>query len=237
MMLAEQPRGALPQQRRRARRSSTPSSLTLMALGVFTLALAAAAVLYPGGSWTDPEAQRFSVLRNFWCDLLRSDAINGQPNGAAKRLASIGFAALGLAFLPFWPTAASVLPAQRRRPLIALGWLAAASLGAMVVLPSDRYPLMHGAVALAGGGLGMVCAWVCAGARLPGEPARSVRRVSGALAILLALLNAALYVHAAWGGGGETLWHPLVQKLATLALLSWMVSTTRAVQRRAWLSR
>ena len=210
-----------------------PSSLTRIAIVTFIVALAAAALVYPGGSWTDADARGFSLLRNFWCDLLRSQAINGADNTLGKWLASAAFAALGLGLWPYWVVAASLLPRARRRLVIALGWISAASLGAMVALPSDRFPLSHGVVALAGGGLGIACATVCLAARAEGEPRGSLRRVAGASTLALAVANAVLYVHVAYGGGEETFWHPLVQKVATLALLVWMTCTVRTARSRA----
>lgn len=199
---------------------------------VFVVAMIAAAALYPGGSWTDPDAQGFSWLRNFWCDLLRSRAINGADNGLGKQLASVSFAALGAALWPYWWVAASVLAGTRKKWVAPLGMVSAACLGAMAFLPSDQYPVLHGVVALGGGLLGIACACVCVATRLPEEPASSLRRVSGSAALVLSLLNAALYVYVAYGGGDETAAQPLVQKLATAALLLWMLSTVREAQRR-----
>jgi hypothetical protein len=207
-----------------------PSSLSRIAIVTFVVAMTAAAIVYPGGSWTDRGARGFSLLRNFWSDLLRSEAINGADNTLGKWLSSVAFTALGLGLWPYWVVAASLLPSKRRRWVIALGWISAASLAAMVALPSDRFPLSHGVVALAGGGLGIACAALCLVARAPAEARSSARRVAGVSALVLAVANAALYVHVAYGGGAETFWHPLVQKLATLALLAWMTSTVRAAR-------
>jgi len=73
---------------------------TCAALAVFVVAMAVAIGLYPGGSWTRPSARGFSLVRNFWCDLLRSQAIDGADNAAAKLWASVGFGALGRVQLP-----------------------------------------------------------------------------------------------------------------------------------------
>src|SRR5688500_9408037 len=124
--------------------------VTLGALMAFVGTMLAAADVYPGGSWTDRDAQGFSWLRNFWCDLLRSRAINGADNSLGRELASIGFAVLGAALWPYWWVAASVLTAKRKRWVTLLGMVSAACLGAMALLPSDRYPVLHGAVALGG---------------------------------------------------------------------------------------
>lgn len=206
---------------------------TWVALLTFVVAMALAAAVYPGGSWTARETEGFSLLRNFWCDLLRSRSINGSDNGAGKVLASVAFTALGVGLWPYWWLAASVLPGVRRAAVARMGMLSAASLAAMALLPSDDYPVLHGVVALAGGVLGMVSGAVCVATWLPGEPRSSLRRASGACALGLASLNAALYVHVAFGRGDETIAQPLVQKLATAALLAWMLSTVREARARA----
>jgi hypothetical protein len=96
----------------------------------------------------------------------------------------------------------------------------------MALLPSDAHPLLHGVVALAGGGLGMTGAALCC-ARCGAEARYSPRRLSVIATLLLAAVNAALYVYVAYAGGPETLLQPSVQKLATLALLLWMSATLR----------
>lgn len=210
-----------------------PARFTLAALATFVVAMTLAAAVYPGGSWTARDGEGFSLLRNFWCDLLRSRAINGADNAAGKVLASVAFAALGAGLWPYWWLAAGVLPDGRRAAVVRMGMLSAASLAAMALLPSDHYPVQHGLVALTGGLLGVLSAAVCVATRLPGEPRSSLRRVSGACALGLACLNAALYVHVAFGGGEETVAQPLVQKLATAALLCWMLSTVREARARS----
>ena len=209
-----------------------PARFTLLALLTFVVAMSLAAAVYPGGSWTARESEGFSLVRNFWCDLLRSRAINGSDNASGKVLASLAFAALGAGLWPYWWLAAAVLPGARRATVVRMGMLSAASLAAMALLPSDDYPLPHGLVALAGGLLGVASAAVCVATSLPGEPRASLRRLSGACALGFACLNAALYVHVAFGPGEETIAQPVVQKLATAALLAWMLSTVREARAR-----
>ncbi len=205
--------------------------VTLAALAICVVAMVAAVSVYPGGSWTELDASGFSLARNFWCDLLRSKAINGAENGTGKWLASVAFGALGIALWPYWWVAASVLTGPRRTAVALMGTLSAASLAALALLPSDRQPIWHGVVALSGGLLGIGAALLCVSAWLPSEPRFGMRRVSGGAALLLGLLNAALYVHVAYAGGQESMAQPVVQKLATLALVAWMLSTIQ----RAWL--
>jgi hypothetical protein len=199
----------------------------LVALGVFLAAMTLAVASYPGGSWTAPGTNGFSLTRNFWCDLLRSQAINGADNGASKLLASLAFAALGVGLWPYWWVAASVLEGPGRRRVLHLGTASAASLAAMAVLPSDRFPTSHGVVALTGALLGMWAAGASVAERSAREPRVGVRRVTGALLLACAASNAALYVYVTYLRGPETVAQPIVQKLATAALVVWMLSTVR----------
>ncbi|WP_223651097.1 hypothetical protein [Hymenobacter psoromatis] len=70
-----------------------------MALFVALYALAAA--LYPGGSPTDKTAPGFSWLHNYWCNLLTTVAINGQPN-AAQPVALLAMSVLCASLMLFW---------------------------------------------------------------------------------------------------------------------------------------
>jgi hypothetical protein len=206
-----------------------------VALGAFVIAMTAACLYYPGGSWTLPNAEGFSLLRNFWCDLLRARAINGGDNALGKQLAITAFAALGLGLWPFWWVAAAPLQRSRGRLVWRVGALSAAALLAMALLPSDRFPLAHGVVALAGGALGMAATASCIVTRLPGEARLSLRRGCGLVALTSALAHAGLYVHVAYLHGPESFVHPAVQKLATASLVLWMlasVASARAGLRR-----
>jgi len=204
------------------------SRCTLVALAVFALALAAAAALYPGGSWSERSLSGFSLWRNFWCDLLRSQAINGADNAASRRFSGLAFSALAAALWCFWRPA-SVLASRGARPGGVLWWGRASTLAlvGMALLPSDAYPVLHGAIALLGAGLGSACVGLCVARRLPEEKNWSLRRVSGAAALLFGVGNAGWYVYVAYLAGPETPTQPVLQKLATLALLVWMLSTLR----------
>ena len=201
---------------------------TLVALALFALGLAAAAALYPGGSWSDRGSAGFSLWRNFWCDLLRSQAINGADNAASQRLSGLAFATLAAALWCYWrPASALASNGAQPRRVLWLGRASALALLLMVLLPSDAHPVLHGAIALAGAGLGIGCAAACIAQRAPAERRWSARRVSGAAALLFGAANAGWYIYVAYLGGPETAVQPVLQKLATLALLVWMLSTLR----------
>jgi len=215
-----------------ARWRSVAALATGSALAVFIGAMLVAITAYPGGSWTLPSSSGFSLARNFWCDLLRSQAINGADNAAAKLWASVAFGALGAALWPYWWVAGSLLAGRIRGLVAGLGTASAACLAAMTLLPSDRFRIVHGVVALGGALLGMAAAGASVSVRARGEARLSLRRISGALALLLAACNALLYMHVAYLGGPETVAQPIAQKLATLTLLGWMFVTLRHARAR-----
>jgi hypothetical protein len=210
----------------RSRQLTRAARLSWAALSLFALAIAGAAESYPGGSWTEPSSIGFSPWRNFWCDLVRTQAINGADNAASRQLSCVAFAALALALWCFWPIAGSLLAPARGALVSALGRVSTLALFGMALLPSDAHPIWHGVVALAGGGLGMSCALACC-VRLGNEARFGLRRLAALATLLLSAGNAALYIYVAYAGGPETLLQPSVQKLATLALLLWMSATLR----------
>lgn len=206
--------------------------LTWTALGVFVCAMALAMALYPGGSWTERDSAGFSFWRNFWCDLVRSQAINGADNRPSQATSSVAFAALSLSLWGYWRVATVYYAEPRRFRLLLLGRAATVGLLATALLPSDAHPVVHGVVALTSGTLGMACTALCLAPLTVDEPRWSTRRCLGAAALLLAAANAALYVYVAYGGGPETAAQPSVQKLATLALLGWVVTTLLRTPKR-----
>lgn len=68
---------------------------------VFILLYVIAASLYPGGSNEDEAAKGFSVLHNYWCELLSNQAVNGQYN-PGWRVAIWAMGVLCVALAVFW---------------------------------------------------------------------------------------------------------------------------------------
>lgn len=60
-----------------------------------------AAFLYPGGSNEDETAKGFSVLHNYWCELLGTRAVNGEYN-PGWRVAMWAMGVLCVAVAVFW---------------------------------------------------------------------------------------------------------------------------------------
>jgi hypothetical protein len=199
-----------------------------LALVVFVLGLGAACVLYSGGNWSDVHATGFSLAHNFWCDLVRLRAIDGADNAWSRRCSSLALVALGFASFWFWAPAGSFAPVRARRFVVSLGRFSTLGLYGVALFPSDRQPVLHGGVALAAAALGASAAAISLWARIPGEEKASLRRLTGLGLLLSAFCNAVLYVTGAYAGAPQPLAEPLVQKLATVSLLAWMLSTLHA---------
>ena len=78
--------------------------------------MASAMALYPGGTWEDPGARGHSFWSNYFCDLMRPQALNGAPNPIAARLSEWGLLALVASLLPFFLAVPALF---ERRPRLA----------------------------------------------------------------------------------------------------------------------
>ncbi|MBK7427508.1 MAG: hypothetical protein IPI60_11015 [Saprospiraceae bacterium] len=68
---------------------------------LFVILYITAIFFYPGGSQVDKNAIGFSLVNNYWCNLLNDVAINGEIN-PAKPIAMAGLAVLCLTLALFW---------------------------------------------------------------------------------------------------------------------------------------
>jgi hypothetical protein len=191
--------------------------------------MAGAIACYAGGSWWHPHASEHLFFENFWCDLLRESAHNGRPNRRSVVLATTGFVALAGGLYGFWLEIARLLPRGRQRFVAIAGPLSACATALVALVPSDRYPALHAPAVLTAGGLGFACGCVTAAWSLAH---RHERRAFAALSMLLiaaATVNLVLYVNVTYLQGRDSLVLPAAQKVATLALLGWMVAGLSAV--------
>jgi hypothetical protein len=192
------------------------ATLCLVANVAFVGCVALAMARYPGGTWFDPHAPGHDFWRNFLCDLLHHEGLDGRPNAGAT-LALIGMvcgiSALGIAL---W-----LVPALSSRPgARSARWLGTpAAVGMLLVplLPSDRFPFLHG-VAVVGTGVPAFAAAFVALVALRGQP-RSF--TIGAALVLLAGVDFGLYVWDQFLGGVLLPATPALQRVATLLLVAF----------------
>jgi hypothetical protein len=216
-----------------APRFSNRAKLSLAALAAFVLSLAASASVYPGGSWLHPRASGgFSILENFWCDLLREPAHNGAQNTRAVTLATLAFAAIALALGPFWLEVSRLLAPGRARFVRVAGVSSALATATVAFLPSDRFPVLHAPAVLTAGGLGFACGCLCSAWALARPRQVPVFFGSSLLLVTTAAVNLGLYVYEAYFDGPSTVVLPAVQKVATLSLVVWIASGLAASANR-----
>jgi hypothetical protein len=200
-------------------------------LVLFSFAIGAAMGAYPGGTYLDAGRVGYDFWDNFWCDALRDPALNGLPNARGARMASIAMWVLSSGLLPFWDLAAELSVPRTLFPVsgarTAIRWLGiGAMLGMMGVtlLPSDRYPFLHGFLVTIAGPMGVLAAWIAVakGRSSPRVPA--VASLLGTLALLFAIVNLAQYGRQFWLEAEASPALPGIQKLATLFFLCWVLT-------------
>jgi hypothetical protein len=199
------------------------AQLSLASLLAFCVSLGLAMVTYGGGSWLHPHAPAHLFFENFWCDLLRDPSLNGRPNALSVRFGTVGFAAVAVALGTFWLEVAELLPAGRRRFVRRAGLVSAACTGLVALLPSDRFPSVHAPAVLSAGGFGLACGCVVAGWALAHRRQVPAFASVSLLLVLAATVNMVLYVSDAYFHAVETIALPAAQKVATLALVLWLV--------------
>ncbi|HKY34561.1 MAG TPA: hypothetical protein VJN18_01370 [Polyangiaceae bacterium] len=211
-------------------RWSVRARLSLGLLALFWAAMVLAMFSYAGGSWLYPRAPSHDFFANFWCDLLREPAHNGLPNARSVQLAQVGFGAIALSQAFFWLEAARLLSPLGARFLRVAGVTSALATAVVALIPSDRFPALHAPAVLTAGGLGFVCGCVVSGWALRHHREMPGFALSALVLILAAAINLVLYVKVVYFIPGETIVLPAAQKVASLALVVWMVAGLGAAQ-------
>ena len=191
--------------------------------------------LYHGGTWMDPSAPGHDFWLNFFCDLLHDHALDGAPNTAGARLATLAMLALIAGMLPFWLSTASLVSA---RPTLAwtvrvAGVTSVVGLVAVPLTPSDRFGALHGVAVLVAAVPGLVanaCATI--GLLANRDGARRWTRGLGLLALatfVCGAIDAALYAKQMASAGTVTpAALPALQKIAAMLFVAWMLGVARA---------
>lgn len=215
-----------------ARASAT---LSLAALGACAVGMGVAVAVYPGGSWADASTPGFDWLRNYWCDLMRSTGMNGEPNAVGELWSKGAFLAIALSTAALWHAAGVLLdtPAAAQR-LRLVGWTSALGIAAMVAWPYEHYRVVHTVTVLLGGGAAVAAMALVALGRarrasaLAGAASRAWWLLTAGL-LLSSAVNIVVYVDLGLRGADGT-FLAQVQKLVTLFLLPWMAATAMAAR-------
>lgn len=196
----------------------------------FVALLAAAMAFYPGGTWLDRGEPGHHFWRNFFCDLTQPVALNGAPNPIGSALGQAAMLALAAAFVPFWILIPPLFPEEKVLGAVTrtLGLISAAGLVAVPLTPSLKLGASH-MIAVFVASIPGILAAVLAAIGL--RRVRQIRHIATGT-LVLAALDAALYLGTVISGGPIPAALPALQKLAALGLVTWMASVAAASRRR-----
>ena len=204
-------------------------ALTVLAfIAIFSLAAAA----YPGGPHFDHAAVGHDLWLNTMCDVTRSTALDGRPNGLGCMLASIAMivlaAGLGVTFalLPRLFVARARMAAAVR----ALGTISSVGAVAVVLLPSDRFGSLHGVAIICAAVPGLAAALLALVAVLRERTSARAVIALGSLALGVAAVDFALYVAELVSGSASQAAVSVLERIATVLLLAWMLAIARAAR-------
>lgn len=210
------------------------SGLATIGLAIFVVTLPLAVVAYPGGSWENPGAIGFQPFVNYWCDLMRTTALNGAPNPIAAVLARIAFGALAASLSAYWWVAASLLASPSlARWGAASGTVSAVGVALVAVFPYETQRLLHSMTTLSAGGFGFAAAvfMVVGNVQSPRAHVSRWRHAWGASLVMAAMVNILVYVDIVARGDRDSAILPMAQELGTVFLVLWMVTTLLEARR------
>jgi hypothetical protein len=199
-------------------------------LAVFAGLYAAAAAAYPGGTWEDPTSVGHSFLFNYYCDLMRPTALNGQPNPIGSQLAEAGQLVFALALGPFFFVAPAVFGGRPTltRGVRALGLVACVAGIGVVLMPSWRWgQTVHGIMLLLCG-IPAVAALVCVMVGSWRVPA--LRALSAALVVTMVATIGIFVRQMALGVESSPGLAPL-QRVDFALAIAWMTLTSLKSER------
>jgi hypothetical protein len=184
--------------------------IPLVGIPLFVLLYICASFYYPGGSQADAQSAGFSWAHNYWCNLLNSNAINGQPN-PTQPIAMTAMVVLCISLAVFWYLF-PMISLQKTLPVRIIQFAGIAAMGTALLLNSS---LDHDLITNLASLLGLV-AMV---GTLIGLRQLKWNRLFwfGTMNLLLVLLNNFLYYNS------ELIRYlPLVQKISFVAFLVWL---------------
>ncbi|MBN1555447.1 MAG: hypothetical protein JXA11_11935 [Phycisphaerae bacterium] len=207
--------------------------LVLLAVVQFVVIQGIAMARYPGGNEWNRRAKGYDFWRNTLSDLGKTKAYNGlaNPMSRASRGSATAFLlSLGL----LWLVLPGLFPRRKRVGLLVrvLGML---SLGGMIGLgftPADEYHVGHavanGFAAVPGLAAYLLSWW----AMLFSRECPRFLPITGAVFLIAAWIHFGQYVGHFWLGFAWTPAAPMMQRLAFLTGLVWVILTVGVVFRR-----
>jgi hypothetical protein len=201
---------------------------------VFATLITLAMRAYPGGTAWNPAARGHDFWLNYLCDLERSTALDGHPNGAGAALARAAMLVLGAGSLLFWRFLPALFAARDvlGRRVRGLGSISAAGIVAVGLLPSDRFPGLHPILMLVAGSTGIAAA-VAGVIGLFADGTRPYLGILGACAVLVSAADLALYLGHMVAGAPDTPAVAVLERAALLIALGWRALVALSVATRS----
>lgn len=188
---------------------------------VFSALYIIAAIHYPGGSSRDLHSTGFSLLDNYWCNLLNEKALNGLPNGS-RPYAVAAMLVLSCSLLFFWWQFAAIVYWRKpvKQGIQICGTLSSCC---MLFLPFGNHDLVINLSALFGG-IALVLVII------------ALRRMNmvnlyrtGLFNLVLIGINNIVYYSE------KMLWMlPLVQKISFLFFICWIALTSLVIFKKSF---
>lgn len=199
-------------------------TLVLAGVAVHVLLLVVSALLYPGGTWWNKAERGFDLTQNFWCDLLRPVSHGGVDNPWGSLVGRLALLVLALTGSVFWGVVArsyEISPLSRRC-LNGAGWIGCVALSGVAFAAGKQAAWLHHASIVYLGPFGVVAlVWSVGLSIARGRP---ITRLLGLGAAGFSLWNMIQYVRQTEFDAADWTGLPLVQRIATLFVLAWMVA-------------
>lgn len=192
----------------------------LTGIPLFLVLYVWASCYYPGGSQADAHSLGFSWVNNYWCNLLNSTAINGQPN-PAKPIALAAMLILCISLAVFWISFSKIVLTGQGLKLFTMTSGITAMSTAVLLTTSLNHDMVTNLSSLLG-----LCA--VAGTLIGLFRWKWLNLFwFGSVNLLLVLLNNLLYY-------SPSLIHhlPLVQKISFAFFLAWFFLISWRLKRR-----
>lgn len=192
----------------------------IVGFSIFVLLYILAAGLYPGGSDADPQSKGFSILHNYWCELLSTQAANGAYN-PGSRVAITAMIMLCLSLAVFWWQ----VPILFGNRLVHKICIRGAGVLSMAITPflSTQYHDLVITLASIPGIIALITTFIALY-----KSRRFGLVVFGIGCLLLVGVNNLVYYT-----GYYLYTLPVLQKLTFLLVMTWMSIVTWLVRRRA----
>jgi hypothetical protein len=208
----------------------------LATVATFVALFSLAAHTYPGGTHFNRHSIGHDFWRNTLCDVARSRALDGASNRAGAMLAQCAMTVLaiglGMLFyiLPYW-FAQDERGTRLAKAVRSMGIFFVPFAIAVVFLPTDRFSALHGLAIVLAGVPGFSAAILALTGLLRSDShAPTIVKRLGLLAISISAIDFSIYVDEVIRGGSARLSVVVLERVATLLLLLWMVVVARRLQ-------